>query len=458
MEQIFTLLGVASVCLSATLFASTPLPCPTREASFSLPLASEYSDTSRETALGYEFLLYGDETKAQQHLSVAHSIDPSSPLPLLGLSLLSHDPARRTAHLDLLRKEMAQTQATPVEAFYCSAFLELLDGKTTKAAQEFAKRSTQYARDHFSAAWAILLLHYCNCDTDAEGNFLSEHQEALKRAEQFYDSVGKEVPPACYLRAIVEESQAEVSKTALDAACRFAEQMPNSPIAQNLYAHLLFKSGHFSDAARYFHKAYTMASHGENELLALRARLYESVALWCSKNDKEALRIRRELNALNYSAETLDEKNIFFAWESHTLPLRLLVLRETLPTLSELRAALNAATPANNKHIVIEEAARCIADTLEARIAFHSGKRSQAISILSKAEKKFQQWEHHEAKLDSLLLLTPFKRLHSACVIAINKAKAELYASSSDTWNDNVNSSIRQSYSNSHLAPVIPQR
>jgi len=458
-EQIIAFIGVASICLGAAPSALPTQPCPAPEPSFSLPLASDSTDAAQETALGLEFLLYGDETSACRHLTAARTLDPASPLPLVGLALLAHDSSERTALLDLLRKEIEQAQATPVEAFYLSAFLKLLEGKTAEAAQEFSNRAARYTRDHFSAAWAILLSHYSHPTFDSEGNFHIEHQESLKRAESFLTSVGKEFLPACYLRAIIEESQVEISETALAAASHFAQGMPDSPVALHLYAHLLYKSGRYSEAADYFHRAYESAQRHENTMLRLRARLYESVALWSAKKDKAALAIRRELNALKYTAETLDELNVFLTWESHTLPLRILVLRDKLPTRSELKAALNAAAPQNNSHAIVAGAAQCIADTLSARILSCAGKRTQAICMLNTAENNFKQWELQEtAARDSQIMLTPFKRLHSACLIAIYKAKAEIYPSSSDTWNDYLDKTIRQAYQNASLTPVIPRR
>ncbi len=458
-EQISAFVGVASVCLGAAPSALPSLPCPAPEPSFSLPLASDSADAAQETALGFEFLLYGDETSACRHLTAARTLDPASLLPLVGLALLAHDPTERAAHLDQLRKEMEQAQATPVEAFYLSAFLRLLEGKTAEAAQEFSNRAIRYTRDQFSAAWAILLLHYSNPIFDREGNFHVEYQETLKLAESFFTSAGKEFLPACYLRAIAEESQPEISEKALTAASHFVEQMPDSPVALHLYAHLLYKSGRYTEAADYFHRAYESARSNENTMLQLRARLYESVALWSAKKDKAALAIRRELNAMRYTAETPDELNTFLTWESHTLPLRILVLREKLPTLSELKAALNAAAPQNNRQEIVACAAMCIADTLSARIRFRAGKRAQAIGILNTAEKNFQKWELQETEArDARIILTPFKRLRSACLIAINKAKAEIYPSSSETWEDNLNKTIRQSFQDASLPPVIPRR
>lgn len=458
-EQIITLIGVASACLAATPSSLPPLPCPLPDPSFSLPLASDSTDAAQETALGFEFLLYGDEINAHRNLTTARTIDPSSPLPLVGLALLTHDAAERTACLEQLSKEMSHAQATPVEAFYLSAFLQLVEGKTAEAAQEFSNRADRYGRDRFSAAWAVLLCHYSNHTSDEEGNFHVTHKETLKQAEAFYASSGKEFLPACYLRAIVEESQPEISETALEAAEYFSKQMQGSPAAQQLYAHLLYKKGCYAEAANCFHKAYESARSRGNTMLQLRARLYESVALWCAKEDKAALAIRRELNAQSYTAESLDERNVFLTWESHTLPLRILVLREKLPTPSELRAALNAATPLDNREAVVSEAAQCIADTLSARIMFSAGKRTQAISLLNKAGKNFKQWEMKEREVrDTPIILTPFKRLHSACLIAINKAKAEIYPSSSDTWKDNLDKAIRQSYQDTGYAPVVPRR
>lgn len=458
-EQTIAFIGVASVCLGAAPSSLPPLPCPPPKPSFSLPLASDSTDIAQETALGFEFLLYGDETNARQHLTAARTIDPTSPLPLVGLALLTRDSSERTACLNLLHKEMSQAQVTPVEAFYLSAFLQLLEGKTAEAAQEFSNRAARYVRDQFSAAWAVLLWHYSNHTCDAEGNFNAGHNEALKLAESLYTSTGKEFFPACYLRAVVEESQPEISGTALEAAEYFAQQMQDSPVAQNLYAHLLYRRERYTEAADYFHRAYESARSIGNTMLQLRARLYESVALWSDKKDKKALAIRRELNSLSYTPGSIDDFNVFLTWESHTLPLRILVLREKLPTPSELRAALNTAAPLDNSPAIVSHAAQCIADTLSARIMFSTGKRAKAICMLNKAEKNFKQWEMNETEVrKTLVTLTPFKRLHSACLIAINKAKAEIYPSSSETWKDNLDKAIRQSYQDASLTPVVPRR
>lgn len=460
MEQICAFSGVASVCLGATpaLFQATPPS--TGEDIFTFALATDNKEAEHETSLGLQSLLFNDVSETKHHFEAALAADPTTPLPSIGLALISTDASERTALLNTLRQNFQNIAATPAEAFYLSVFLKMTEGKIAEATREWTARADQFPRDLYSVSWAILLQHYSNTPKDAEGISTQEHSEAFRRAESFYAKYGKMNPAACYLRALIEESLPEISQEALEASAAFCDAKPDNAIALHLHAHLLYRSEHPEEAANFFHRAYLAAKNGDNEISSLRARLYESVALWSCRKNREALSIRRELNALPYNPTANGAHDIFMTWESHTLPLRILIQRETLPHPSDINAALKAAIPSDKNCQAPALAAHCIAYSLYARLAHSAGKKEQAILSLKKAEAFLKNYEklQSECTEKSLLLITPYKRLHTACIIAINKARGEIYPSSDDMWKDNIRFSTLHTYSDFTLPPIVPER
>lgn len=439
--------------LAATPVASSPESC------LILPLATTNRESAACVASGMQELLLGDNEAAGQYFARAIDRDENpSPLAYIGLYMTQGD----AAALDALTQRLDSLPVTPPEAFYLESLLLLVQRDIDGAQEAFSARAERYRADLFSACWAVQLLHYREQGYIADGGIQPYQQQALEQASALYRRY-PDNPIVCYQRALVEENAPIVSDEALAAARRAVELLPDHPTVSHLLGHLLYKRGDYEEAARVFHSVWEMATQQQKEIVALQARLYESVALWSAGKDKEALAIRRELNAMPLTGDSSSTRNIFLIWESHTLPLRILVLRAKAPQQSEINAAVRTAIPDKNVQQDNADAYQvgvlCLQDALRARSLAAQKKKQDALAALQSAESRLCIMEKGRGEFlrKHPYLLTPWERLHDACVIAVNTARAELYPSTSETWREHVQSTSAKP-SDMQLPPCVPQQ
>jgi tetratricopeptide (TPR) repeat protein len=186
-----------------------------------------------------------------------------------------------------------------------------------------------------------------------------------------------------------------VSEEALQAASKALELLPGHPMPYLLMGHLLYRSERAGEAVPYFRKAVELAGKAgiepEQERLKMTALLYESTALWSSYQDEAALATRRAMNAEKLDAGMLATPvMVLRRWEANTLPLRILIRREVAPTVVEIRAASNAATPSpalpgKDAVLVVRD---CLRAALYARARVKTADRQNAQKSLALAQQK----------------------------------------------------------------------
>ena len=468
MEHNFFKATAVAVLAAAAVFASaeeaTPLPYPT----LNLPSVIENEEVKEHLDRGMIDLLLGWEESARVHF--AHAIElgaateNTSLMAYCGMMMASSTSGAKDANRMLLAENIDKVPSTPVEIFYLNTFLKLMSGDLTGAADDFAERAVKYRRDTFSALWAAMLYHCAEVGYDVTGRPNSFQEKALKIASALY-AQDPQNPIICYVRAYIEEGAPQVSEEAYNAAQRAAEGLYEHPMPQLLYGHLLYRAERADEAVSYFEKAVKLSDSKEikscEARLAMTASLYESTALWSARKTERALASRKAMNAVPLDRSALNEVAVIVQrWEASTLPLRVLVLRGTPPTLSEIRAAANAATPipALPGEDPVLHVRDCLRAALYARARMHQKDESSAQKSLQLARESFKKFEETQEDVFKLgsVYITPWYRAYEACRIALLAAGNAVFPDSDEFWKK-VADAVKQP-GNMLMPPPLPKQ
>ncbi len=473
MEHYFTKFMAAVVTTAAAFaFAQEPAadtatpapPCP----ALNMPLAIENTEVKQRIEQGMVDMLLGWEEMARIHYARAiecgSSTGNTSLMAYCGMMIMSTTAGEKEANRILLLEHIEKVPATPVELFYLNTFIKLASGDVRGAAEDFATRAEQYKRDTFSALWACMLCHCVEEGYDITGRPNPYQQKALELAGALY-TANPDNALVCYVRAYIEEAAPQVSTEALEAAQKAVQAMPQHPMPALLYGHLLYRCERAEEAIPYFHKAVELAENAEipagEARLKTIAALYESTALWSARKTKEALAMRRSMNADKPSRDELnDPANVLYRWETNTLPLRILVLRATPPDVGDIRAAANAATPKpewekDDPVLLVRD---CLRAALYARARMKQNDRTSAEKSLALARDAFQKFEATKEDVFKRgnQYITPWYRAHEACRIAILAAGADVFPDPDAFWKKVAESATRPA--NMLMPPPLPRQ
>ncbi len=455
-----TYFSLASICNGA--FPDAP-PAPRLVA-----MATATEDCCQHVFHGLQDILLGWDESAHARFMAAHEADPDCALAQLGLLLTAGslpDAQQREALEASISRELAMT---PAEAALVSTGLELLAGKREAAAREFKSRVETWRADILSACWAVLLLHD---GYDETGKPLPNQAVALEMIQKLWlkHRVGHPCSAiVCYLRALMEETAPVISEEALQSAQQAAYLLPTHPSPRLLWGHLLMRSGKVKEAIPHFRKAVELAEAlrvaqgcpAKNPPydwpLEMRARLYESTALWMDGQVKAARKTRRAMNAWPLDRQNPDAAgNILMRWEANTLPLRVLVLSTKVPYDGEIDAAVKAATPEPPlKNDPVLHYRDCLRFCLVARQRAHASKWSSAQKCIEAAEKSFGKLSEYREEAEMGATLSSWARACEACEIAINAAKAVTFRSTTEIWKRNSERAARAA--SLLMPPVVP--
>lgn len=407
--------------------------------------ATENEETVRLINLGLQDTLLGYTSRARAYYKRALETEPNSALALCGMMLLEQN--NRADYSEQLKKltetiNSPEFAATPEELFYVETFLKLISGDVKGAAEDFKNYSEKYRADVLSACWAAMLLHSADAKEarDYVGRLAAHHEEH---------------PLVLYMRALVEEKSEQISDEAIKSVATAAAQLPH-PMIHHLHGHLLFMSGKFSEAAKMFHvernalsqdlKKYQLEQNDTFELHC--AGLYEATALTQSKKFGDALRLRKSMSKLrSLSGEVEGRGDVLYRWEVMTLPMRTLLLRPEVPSADAIRAAYAAAVPHETllDDEPVKDFVECLNCALQIRALCADKRFKTAAAVLQKAEKALERLHvpHETYSRRSITWKLCFKRALDCAETAVNIAKAEVYRSSAELWNEKVNSAIQ---------------
>ena len=454
----FSLFLCAATALSvgnAEVLASEMLP-PQWEDSLVAAASSCSNEEGRTlTARGWQALLMGDDDLARTQFEVALARDEQALMARCGLLLLG-DASQR----ELIESSLESAGLNPSEVF--SENISLGDGSDSWMAatnttvqyaamlspetgklelarhMHFTGFSGMFRADFFAGYWGIVLSHYCGQEAAAR----ELCQSLLEREPQN--------PMLLFLRALSEEQESAVSVKALQAAKRCTELLCTEAMPFQLYGHLLFRSGRVEESVEVFESARQKA----DGTLFYAASLYKATALWCLHRDQESLDLRRELNASIVLAKApQSDAERLWRWEVNTLPLRVLVLRKELPTGTEIRLAVKAATLEAKweEDAVVLLYRDALAAVLYARL-------KKDARQLNKAEECYKRFLAMGAGDAAPMSKSCYLRAKAALEIALNAARAELFSEQTkDIWTSNKEELLQQPTSRL-LPPPIPDR
>lgn len=432
----FSLFLCAATALSvgnAEVLASEMLP-PQWEDSLVAAASSCSNEESRTlTARGWQALLMGDDDLARTQFEVALARDEQALMARCGLLLLG-DASQR----ELIESSLESAGLNPSEVFYVESFFKFLSGDREGAAKDFRERTKVFRADFFAGYWGIVLSHYCGQEAAAR----ELCQSLLEREPQN--------PMLLFLRALSEEQESAVSEEALQAAKRCTELLCTEAMPFQLYGHLLFRSGRVEESVEVFESARQKA----DGTLFYAASLYKATALWCLHRDQESLDLRRELNAsMVLTKAPQSDAERLWRWEVNTLPLRILVLRKELPTGTEIRLAVKAATPEAKweEDAVVLLYRDALAAVLYARL-------KKDARQLNKAEECYKRFLAMGAGDAAPMSKSCYLRAKAALEIALNAVRAELFSEQTkDIWTSNKEELLQQPTSRL-LPPPVPHR
>ncbi len=421
-------------------------------------------------------MLLGWDESARLHFRAALAADPNCGLAWCGLMLTEGPTAESRDALQQWMMSEAADAATPAEMQLMTTWLRWVQGGRSGAGEEFAERAAQFRADWLSACWAIVLLHD---GYDSSGKPLPAQQRVLKLAEGLYSRL-PDNPVVAYLRAWVEEVAPVISDEALQAAERAVVALPEHPSPRLLLGHLLFRRGQFKEAILCFHEAAGRAGvarkivpHGTVEQdsdgcyplelwpLEIRAKLYESTALWLDGRERDSLMVQSELLKRAASVDNRYREApgaVLLHWEARSLPLRLLMLRKKMPSDAQVAAASKAAIPTvPEKGEPVLELRDCLRFCVVARQRAAAGKEKQALRCLEAAEACFKRLAEAEerCKGQGEYQLSAWARAHEACRLALYAAKAAVYPDTAEIWLRSLEEAKRPA--TMLMPPVLPQ-
>lgn len=441
-EQFF----LSFLCAAAWLTPCGAALLDTQTAELPCPIAlggNSSADEARLTNTALLLLLRGQDEQAASLLRQASACEEHSPLTDVALLLCTQDEQERKETLQHLNENFDEGAMTPVEVFYVKAFLALLSGDIQTAAREFREHAEQYRRDRMAACWDIYLHHYTGHSEDL-------HARAEALLNQFSDDT-----TVAYVCALTDEfaEKGQVSTMAL----RAAELPADDAASQHLHAHLLFLNGDIQRACDLFHVVRTKAEKNSYEWYA--AGIYEASCLTRLRRNREALKLRREMNAAAGVPEHPQTRaEILARWEVNFLPLRVLVTRTEPFDLSDIKAAALAATPKNLPQG--RDAAICYRNTLVqilmARYHHRVGRKGQAAKELNDAAQTLEQLKRLRPSTQERFLLSCHARACEACLIALNLVRSDVFATTAQVWREHAEESQRSA--SLLLPPVIPGR
>lgn len=450
------LLPISAVTLVAAAEMPPAPPC------LQLALATESAEAQKEVEEGLVDLLLGWEESARIRFERAARADDMCSLAWCGLMMTEAEPAARKRSMEELTERINQLPTTPPEAFYLATFFRLLSNDHLGAAEDFLKRAERYRNDSFSACWGILLLHCADVGYDERGNPLPTQARALSLAGRLY-AEHPENALVCFVRAYVEEAAPKVSAEALEAAGKAVELLPAHPVPRHLLGHLLYRSGKAAEAVPHFMEAVKSATRKDipewESAVLMTSRLYVSTAMWSAGQKAKALATRRAMNRMPLDREHLHAPAVILQrWEAATLPLRVLVAGDSIPTLGQISAASAAAEvkpplPGEDPVLLVRD---CLRACLYVRLRAAKKDVRNAAKSLALAEDALRQFE--QTKEDVLArgvhYITPWTRALEACQIALSKARAQVYTRTADMWNESAQLAVRPV--TLMLPPVIP--
>lgn len=456
-----------------------------------IPQIHDSQRAAHLTNMALQELLLGDQTQAYHLLLLAIAVEPDSVLAraaLLATRQVTNE-AEQLKHLQAIQAYIAESGIlTPAEESLVPWLLDLSRGQNNNALKKIQTHTERFRNDTYSRCWEILLLHYASNGYNILGHAAPEQAKAEELSRTLYEAKPDDAL-ACYIRALVEEGRPSPTAEACEASKAAAKLLPHHTLTQQLCAHLLFRAGEYGSALKYLQAAAACAkasisqqstwqneSGGQDgragELTGslserwILLRLYESSLYTTLNEEKQALALRRELNAIPLKTDETSKQQpqqILLRWEAHTLPLRVLFAPGTPLTPSRIKAAYKTATLppeaciTSNEHHALNTVRDCLESSLQAILHARAKRTAKTQEYLKLAE-SYAEHLHSLAPTTvssaSPLLARYLTRQMEACTVAIALAQSQLHPEQADIWQDAIRDATRAP--SVLMPPVMP--
>lgn len=409
-------------------------------------ISSPEKGVSELVNLGLQEYLLQNREGALHYFQQALQADSDCFFAHLGMLLVipSRTPVFRQ-HLGELNLLIDRVGLTPVEEWYFSSFLQLINGDLDGAAKSFQHHAATFRRDTMAAAWDIILSHYA----------LEQGESIISRADKLLERQ-PDNPMAHYCRAFVEEYRNPPSEKALKCAQKAADMMSAHPAVQLLEGHLLRASGQSEAAIRAF-KAVSSCQYPELRYTAL---LSIPSLQWASSRPKDQ---RQALLAARKAAESVPSTNpetdaeTLIHWEGSTLLLRMLVQQQSAPGSRAISMAASLCNPQPDS--LLDLTKQCLIAAIQTRALADTGQLAKAGQYLEKSRNLLDRIER-EGELQAArnaMQRCCYQRALKACRGAILRAQTALYTDSRDIWQTKLDELLNAPDSR-FLPPVLPKQ
>lgn len=404
-----------------------------------LPQARGCEEVQRLNTLGLQELLLGCKGRAESYFRRALRLDDDTMTALAGL-LCTHrlspkEASECAAKLHSLMQ--AGVMATPPEEHMLGLLLALAQGDSKHALELHAPYAARYRRDAGAWCWNQILLA-----DDRPGQ--QDREAAVSRLEEAR-SLFPQHPLAlfCALQ-LAGDHIGEVSRA--EDARLLAEKFHSHPLAQLLAAHVLHRLGCGRDALSLLqdavHRLYPGMPERKQETefeLYLMMQLSLAAELSAAGHDREALLLRRRLNALPLPASGGSAADLLLRWEAHFLPLRVLFRPDARLNRSLIRAAREAAAPPaaadNAESRFLVQAANCLEKSLRIILDVRNRRGTRAAEGLRELEDMMNQLSLDELRQSGPTAALPLaERLLNTCRAARYAALMAVYPEQADAW------------------------
>ena len=409
-------------------------------------ISSPEKGVSELVNLGLQEYLLQNHEGAQLYFQKALQADADCLFAHLGMLLFtpSRTPMFRQ-HLAELNQLIDRVGLTPVEEWYFSRFLQLINGDLEGAAKSFQYHAATFRRDTMAAAWDIILSHYAG----------EQRETIITRADKFLERL-PDNPMAHYCRAFVEEYQNPPSEKALKCAQKASEMLNAHQAAELLLGHLLRASGQPEAALRHF----SIVSNSQYPQLRNTARLSIPCLHWASSrtsDHKQALLAARKAAESAPSKAPETDAETLMHWESSTLLLRMLVLQQSPPGSRAIRMAASLCKTQPDTPLDLTK--QCLIAAVQTRVLADSGQLTKAGQYLEKSRNLLDRLER-EGELQAAsnaMQRCCYQRALKACRGAVLRAQTALYTDSRDIWQTRLDELLNAPDSR-FLPPVLPRQ
>lgn len=404
-----------------------------------LPQALGSAEVQRLNALGLQELLLGCKGRAEAYFRRALALDADAMTALAGLlSTQRLSPAEASEQADRLQALMqAGVMTTPPEEHMLGLLLALAQGDAPQALELHAPYAARYRRDAAAWCWYQILL--------ADERPGQQDREAAAARLEEARRLFPQHPLALFCALQLAGDHAGEICRAEDAEL-LAASFPSHPLVQLMAAHLLQSLGRGREALRLLQDAvehlYPNMPEREQETefeLCLMMQLSLAAELSAAGRDREALALRRRLNALPLPAAGGRTADLLLRWEAHFLPLRVLFRPGARLNLSLIRAAREAAAPAtaadNAESRFLVQAANCLEKALRIRLDVRHKSVTSTAESLRELETMTNQLSLDELRQRGPAAALPLaERLLNTCQAARYAALMAVYPDQADGW------------------------